>query len=321
MGMTSNNLAISNIRSLKPGFDEKYYQIYQNLDDYVEKILNQVGVTVLSVSRLPGETNVNVRVKSRNGEYVIRISCWRRELLVSNVFYNTAYSRGIPVPEVVLYDDSCSVIPFEYQVVKFVESESVDKSQVRNAGKALGSTLRKLHSISMHGFGTPIDLERWKHASWLELLSKVYLHSDFMKARTAVYSKKEVAQIEKMTFENGSLEISDPKLIHGDVSINNCLFHQVISGMKLCALIDPGTIISGDPMFDMAMALNNEDEFSEGVKDGYDLSALTKEDAYRLERLRILCSYWTSCYVHETGGDVSKWKKMTLERLARCGVE
>ena len=74
-------------------------------------------------------------------------------------------------------------------------------------------------------------------------------------------------------------------------------------------------------MFDMAMALNNEDEFSEGVKDGYDLSALTKEDAYRLERLRILCSYWTSCYVHETGGDVSKWKKMTLERLARCGVE
>lgn len=315
--MDIKNLTIKDIRNRKPGLSVDYHRIYENLSEYIYRIVQKNGFKVRDCKRLAGESNVNVRVITNKDDLIIRISPWRGELLTSNVFYKTIIKASIPSPKVKVYDTTLSVIPFEYQIINYIQSSRLRYSEKHNAGMALGKILRKLHSIKGDGFGSPINEIEWKYKGWLEALQDIYQKDAFMKSKTKLYSNREIKNIERFTFFNNTLNIRKPYLLHGDISIKNCLFRTGKSNVELVALIDPGSLISGDPMLDLAMTSNDNNKFSQGVLESYDLGQLTSDEKYRFYHLKLLCSYWTSCYAYKTKGNFHKWRLKTMKNLEK----
>lgn len=314
------SLTDKNVRKAKPGLSDSYYKVVENLNKYFVAIVNESNTKVVDARRLAGETNVNVYFETEENEkFALRVSPWTGQLLTSSIFYNKLEENKIPSPREIKYDASLSVIPFEYQIITFVEHDEIDASQNdKKMGFAYGKILRKIHNIKTNGFGQPKVSNTWFDPSWGEALGRVYLSSKFLKVKGDIYKENESKNIESY-FKPERLYISQSYLIHGDVGINNVLFRYVGNEVEVVSVIDPGTLISGDPLFDIAMLLNDNDNFSNATLESYDVSSLSGEENLRMTILRLLCSYWASCYFYSVNRDYKKYVDLTkslIERLS-----
>ncbi|MBU0975368.1 MAG: aminoglycoside phosphotransferase family protein [Patescibacteria group bacterium] len=310
------NLSNKKIRKIKPGFSENYYKIVENLDNYFTTIVDRLNVEVVYAKRLAGETNINIYFETIPEEkLILRISPWRNELLTSSIFFDLLVENKIPSPEVIKYDTTLEIVPFEYQIITFIEhDQTYSDKDVERMGNVYGKVLRKIHLIKTRGFGQPKSKNAWINASWGEALQRAYLQSKFLEVKNSIYSKAKIAEIESF-FTNNNLAISQPFLIHSDVGINNVLFRIGKSSIEVAAVIDSGSLISGDPLFDIAMLINDDDKFSNATIDSYGLSDLSQKKKFRLKILRLLCSYWTSCYLSTVKEDPKKYTELTRSLL------
>ncbi|MDD3647287.1 MAG: aminoglycoside phosphotransferase family protein [Candidatus Dojkabacteria bacterium] len=308
------NLPNKNIRKTKPGFSEKYYKIIENLDEYFLAILLGLGVEAVTVKRLAGETNINIYFKTNlNEELVLRISPWNKELLTSSIFYDLLTKNKIPSPKVIKYDSTLKIIPFEYQIISYIKHDKFNSTYSKQQmGKAYGKILKKMHRIKTPGYGKPKNENEFIDNTWEESLQRAYLQSTFLRVKSELYSKDEISQIETL-FTKENIAITQPYLIHGDVSVNNVLFRMGRNAAKVAAIIDPGSLISGDPLFDIAMLVNDNDEFSKATLHSYGISGFSDKQNFRLRILRLLCSYWTSCYLASVKGRPKRYIILTRE--------
>ncbi len=81
----------------------------------------------------------------------------------------------------------------------------------------------------------------------------------------------------------------------------------------LAGLIDPGSIIGGDPLFDLS---GDSDDYSVGIWEVYTQnSPLAEEERYRWERLGLISLYRTTCWQFTTHRECEAARQLTIQRF------
>ncbi len=300
-----------------------YSDIVAHIDDYLARLLTHLNIRLRAVAALESETTIAVRVWSDEGSYIIKISPVRGDFFVSEYFYARLAERRLPVPQVLFSGNNVTLIPYEAQVLTWLEGQDlrdVSPALHQRAGILVGQALRTVHEIPTSGFGTPSPGGTWSVSSWLAALRQDYWYSH--NVALAVFSRSQVDAIEAATFDNARLSITDAHLIHADVNPANAIFHDKGDAVHLVALIDPGHIVGGDPLFDLAGATNDRDAFGAGVWVGYmESRPLSAEETYRYRQLLLLSYYWTACWQHDTGRDYRERKAWALQLLSATTLD
>jgi len=301
----------------KAGRSAAYADITAHLPRYVGAVLGRIGIHPQAVTVLESETNVTLRVDAASGSVVVKISPWPDDLFVSTTFFQRLAGSGLPLPHVLLLDDSRATLPYDVQVLAWMEGTDLRDLPQRlhgEAGVVLGRALRTIHGVRTEGFGSPCPGGGWSAPTWRTALRPTY---DLDAGPGApLFSAQERQAIEEMVFDTGAMEISQPHLIHGDVVPNNALFRLEDGHVRLAGIIDPGGIVGGDPMFDLAGGTSTGDVFGRGLWEGYTHGhPLTAHDEYRYRRLLLLSSYGAAWWHYTNGADYQAWKARTLATL------
>ena len=308
------------IRVEKPGYAEAYYDLAEQLAGSVAAVLDATNLLPRQVQGGPGETGANVRLifkdASPDASLMLRLNIWDGELFASNVFYERARAGGINTPRVVHFDASHRVVPYDFQIITMLPGQPLTHfppSLHRRAGAQVGQALRHVHAVSVEGFGAPLTDGRWSNDTWLGALREYYGAGLSPSTKRALFSAKEIEQLEQLTFENPRLNLPTPSLIHGDVGHGNGLFKLRGDALTLTGLIDPGSMIGGDPLFDL---MASEDEFGVGLFEAYtQASPLSEAQQARFTYLKLLMAYWVTCWQFDTHRDFVESRNQTLNLL------
>lgn len=304
-----------NIRKSKPGYSEGYYDIFEHLDNYAARIFNTVRIKPCKVEVMEGETGVIIKTFDGKKHTIVKINPYHGDLFTSNYFYKKLENTDIPTPKVLFFDDSHKAIPYDFQVLEYldgVDTRGVPKKLHKQAGVLVGEVLQKIHKIKVDGFGWPLPRGGWGAASWLDALRKNYFDSSMEKKRE-LFTAEEIEQIERITFFNEKLNIVQPYLIHSDAGHGNSLYNLTNNHLSLVGFIDPDGIIGGDPMFDVSLNTDTGDDFKMGVCEGYTKQKhFSLGEEYRLKHLRLLTRYWSTCWHYATGRNYKSTKEKTI---------
>jgi Ser/Thr protein kinase RdoA (MazF antagonist) len=299
----------------------QYADIAAHLPQYVARVAAHVGLHVQEARVLESETNVTLRLEAAEGPVVLKISPWCEDLQVSTYFFEQLAAlgaHGVPVPRVLLFDATCTIIPYEIQMVEWldgIDARALPGHLHHAAGRAVGESLRRIHHLAADGFGRPHPAGGWTAHTWHEVLRQTYR---FDVAADAPFSMQEAGAIAAALFGDARSNVAVPCLLHGDVVLSNALFRVEDGQVGLAALIDPGSIVGGDPMFDLAGGTDTGDLFACGLREGYTATrSLSVEEAYRYQRL-LLLSYYSSTLWHwkyGSGRESQTWQQRTREAL------
>jgi aminoglycoside phosphotransferase (APT) family kinase protein len=239
--------------------------------------------------------------------------------LTSVSYFRLLCDTGVPVPAVLVFDDTRQVIPYDFMIMEALPGQEAGRLPVqmqRRAGFLTGQALRRVHEVKPGGFGYPLPTGSWSSSSWLDALRRNYMEDGSTARKREVFSAGEDARIEALTLGNTSLEAPVPRLIHGDPSPANSLCTYAEDDVTLTGLIDPSVVIGGDPMFDLVAGTGNRDDFGRGLWDGYTHDrSLTIEGQNRFSHLLLFSCYWTACWQYATGREHLRSKEMALELL------
>jgi aminoglycoside phosphotransferase (APT) family kinase protein len=315
----ARDLSISNLglATAKAQRSRAYADIATHLVSYVRRVLAHLAIRPLAVSVLDSETNITLRVDAPEASYALKISPWPDDLYVSAYFFRRLQCSGLPIPQVVWFDDSRSVIPYDVQVLAWIEGvdgRALPAHLEQQVGVLLGRALRVIHRLHTDGAGSPQPDGGWNAASWREALRQ---HAQYEPAVTeALFRPQEIAAIEAVVLEDERLDLASPRLIHGDVVAANGLVAVADGQVRLAGIIDPGGLVGGDPMFDLAGGTDTPGPFATGLWDGYtDKDPLTESEDYRYRRLLLWSYYGAACWHCATEKDSAPWKERTLRAL------
>lgn len=283
----------------KPGRDSRYYLLLRQLPGLVDRVLQAHDISgAYSVRQLKGETNAVVEVASSKGKLIIKLSPYD-DLAAEPYFYETLRRYGLPVPEVVAADFTRRTIPFMYEIFEHLDGADVDHltlSQHERAGSIIGGAMRRMHRIEMPGFGHPMPDASWSHANFADALMDEYFNEAEVGVAVQVFDPNEIDQVGQI-LARADFSVSQARLIHCDAGRGNFLF-TVGTEPELKAIIDPGGIIGGDPLWDLAIATNDFDSFGKGVREGYVSEGpdLAVSESRSLRIYHLLSLYWSTCW-------------------------
>ncbi len=314
VALSIDNLAMARA---KAGRSRDYRQIATHLPLYVERVLAHLAIQPTGVTVLDSETNVTMRVETADARYVLKISPWPDDLYVSTSFYQRLEATGAPIPGVIAFDDSRTVIPYDVQVLAWIDGtdgRDLPPHLHTQAGRLMGRALRQIHSLSTDGVGSPQTAGGWSAASWPAALRQNFRYD--RQVTHALFRPQEVAAIEEIVLADARMEPAQPRLIHGDVVSANGLFRIEGGAVRLVGIIDPGSMVGGDPMFDLAGGTDTQTPFAMGLWDGYvEGRPLSGAEEYRYRRLLLWSYYTAACWHHATGRDGAPWTERTLGAL------
>ena len=322
--MIKKRIGKPNIRKSKPGYSEGFYDIFEHLDEYANQVFNAVDIKPRRIKAMEGETGVILKVFDGKQNIIIKINPYDGDLYTSTYFYQKLENTGIPTPKILFFDDSKKVIPYDFQGMEYldgVDIKGIPKKLHKRAGVLTGEVLQKIHKIKVDGFGWPLRRGGWGATSWLDALRKNYFDSP-MEKKNEIFTSEEIRWIEKLTFYNEKLNIVEPHLIHSDVGHGNSLYQLKNNNLSLVGFIDPDGIIGGDPMFDVPLNTDTDDDFKRGVWEGYiQQRSISKEEEYRIKHLRLLRRYWSTCWHYATGRSYKSEKRKTITLFNRLKIQ
>lgn len=228
-------------------------------------------------------TTYRVRTVSPDRDIVIRLAPVLQDLLyrferslqrAETEIYGLLESRGVPVPKVIKYDDSRSIVDREYIVTSYIEGIPLEDAQLSGTGlqvviRSVGKYCRRIHSITGDGFGwfgMRNDgglAETWHGFLW-EFFEEISSRSE----RFGVTPRKHIRKLENILSQNPSL-FPDPHpiaLLHNDLHSGNVLVRKVGEVFKVSALIDADRAFFGDPDFEFGTSELTEET---GFRIGY----------------------------------------------------
>lgn len=212
-------------------------------ESYRKKIEERLGVKISSIEESHGKSGfLNYII---NDSFVCKIYPKGFQRSYKNLFL-ILKENGIPCQTFV---DEWSDHEAKFLVLKKVEGVPLSGEINKNSYYLeLGEILKKIHQISINGFGPIEEVEATFH-TWREFLEqfKKYetSHSEIVPSLVSVdnYSLiiKLLLDISERTFKSG--------LVHGDFTENNV----IVSNNKIVAIIDWDTWIIGDPVMDFSI--------------------------------------------------------------------
>lgn len=173
-----------------------------------------------------------------------------------------ARESGVPAPDVVVLDTSCSRFPTSFYVMAKAAGRTLEGASLRQPDLAavlteLGTHLRALHEITIPGFGwldedhfRATGLVRGSAETWPNALFEAVPQSlDYLRDVNAL-SASEVEHARKVLDVGAPLlsDYTDGRLLHGDMGLLHVWFDP--ETRRVTSLVDFGERSSGDPAYD-----------------------------------------------------------------------
>ncbi len=167
-----------------------------------------------------------------------------------------------PAPRWITVDDSRVLLPLVYGVMTALPGESMrarfGKPEADELYRQMGAMLRTLHEIRMPGFGY-IQGDRIERPTddWAAYMARAF-DRNFRNFGRRGAEPKLVAALEAAVSDRAwaMAECRDAVLCHNDFHPGNVLAMNGPNGWRLSGLIDFENALSGDPLFDLAKALD-----------------------------------------------------------------
>lgn len=297
-----------------PAYTEAQRRVLGRLGEYAEAIITPLNLRPTSAVLLSeSRDRVEVRV-STPGSHTVLVIAPEGDLAPEVFFLRSLAVKNLPAPRLIGHDLSCSRVPFTYALESYIGgvplSQIDDAPLIGVAARQVGRALRKVHQLAAPGFGRPTLTGRWPTRAWVDVLAGWLAHDEVVPRATELLGAPLAAQLWAATIEHPALACAEPSVIHGAFGPERAIV-TVGESVQFEALVRPGAIVGGDPLFDLASGLlpHYPQPFRQGLIEGYTRTAqLTPHQEDRLRRLCLLLS---------VADAVRDAEEAALERLAR----
>ncbi|MBC8162746.1 MAG: aminoglycoside phosphotransferase family protein [Roseiflexaceae bacterium] len=276
------------------GGDQPRRRVLGQLGEYVAMIVRPLNLRPRSATLLSEDaTRVEVRVSTDTTHIVVALSP-ENDMAAELYLLRVLSGRHLPIPRLIAADLSCALLPFPYIIHGHVAGSPLstieDTALVRVAARQIGRAMRHAHQVNAPGFGRPTPAGRWTTRAWNGVLSDWLGRRGVRSQAGEVLGEALASAFWAATVEHAALECAEPCVIHGAIAPAHALV-TVSSAAHVEALIRPGEIVGGDPLFDLALATlpRYPAAFQQGIYEGYSAAGpLGKHQHVSLQRMRLL---------------------------------
>jgi aminoglycoside phosphotransferase (APT) family kinase protein len=306
-------------------YAEAWRMLLPHLGDYVAVVVRALNLRPQVVSLL-AETSeyVLLRIKLPSDQVVLKLAPGG-DLSGEAFFCRALAGKPLPTPRLIHQDLTCGLVPCPYLVSSYHGGVGADAltatHEQRALGRQLGRALRQIHRVDAPAFGNPGTRGRWQNHSWPATLALLHASSGAAVFTPLLFSEQEWAALRAATLDHPALAISAPRLIHGGLRLDRLRCTLGDATVRLEVVVDPGPVVGGDPLLDLACALvpMHPEPFRTGLREGY--GTLLPGDERRLARLRVLTSLWDACRHYAAGHDCDLARQATLVLLGELGED
>jgi hypothetical protein len=289
---------------IAPGsaYSDAWSRVLSRLGDYTASILRALNMRPTDVTILrQTPDHVLVRLSTPSEHFVLRIAP-EGHLLREVFFGRTMAAHRLPAASLMYYDLKRTLVPFDYTVERHVcgiGAHQIDAEAphlLHAAARQAGRTLARMHRVRAEGWGHPSASGRWLVPDWVGLLAEIHASLAPPTLAAPVFSATE-QRLAEAALRHPALAEVQPCLLHGAPGPHSvrCTIGEHV---QLEALVDPGPLVAGDGMLDIARALDPAypAPWREGLLDGYGaVRPLNDAERERLGLLRLLSGYWHTC--------------------------
>lgn len=270
------------------------FKIKENCRQAMSKIIEKsnLGSAQKVIFDDQGWVNVTAFV---NDDLVVRFNArdiqlpkFQRERTAFNLLKNI-----VPVPELLVFDDSKVIVPYDYMVCKKIAGRNLEQnwSSLSEKDRGLlsyqaGQLLAKIHSIEMNNFGEiSMSGPFLKTNRWVEYLR----HTLNYHLNEAMELNLFNLDIKRQLFDffESKADLFDtvkvPKLVHGDFHLGNLLF----SNQNITGVLDFEWSCAGDPLFDICNNLQDMDSqwpgSQEAFNKGYGIQEFSEDEIAKMK--------------------------------------
>lgn len=207
----------------------------------------------------------------------IRMNKDKNVFEVEQLGYKIFEEQGIPVPKIITYKENPPSIGYPTMIMSGALGKTLGESKLSQEEKNIvyekvGEFLNKINKTKLKGFG-PLRVENsklvGKFSSWKEYCKSQEEYQnkalDFC-LNSKFITNDEASKITKIYEEVFSLDFRDASLLHRDIHQG----HFFVEGTNITGIIDLGSIMAGDPRYDIAMGMVfAPKEHQEFLKKGY----------------------------------------------------
>ena len=259
------------------------------LSEYTELIIRPLNMRPRAATLICAEANrIEVRISSASSHVVLVIGADGD--IAGELFWLKALApRRLPIAHVVAHDVSNSSVPFAYMVLGYATGVSLgqveDAARVRVAARQIGRAMRRMHQTPAPGFGRPAPNGRWPQGDWYAALSGWLDTSGAIQAAEQYLGADTLPLLVEATIDHADLACREARVLHGHVG-PHCALVTGGESVQLEAIVRPGRIVAGDPLFDVAHTLlpHHSPAFRSGFLEGY--AALGPLDPHQRLALR-----------------------------------
>jgi aminoglycoside phosphotransferase (APT) family kinase protein len=249
----------------------------------------------------------------------------KRMMSAEPMFFKLLQARDIPTSEVVLYDDSSTVIEREYIVFRYIRSIPMNDPGVPEAARPglyqeIGEMVAAMHQISSEAFGwqRPDDgLARY--ATWSAFLRRFAGEIAERAADQGVFEEGELKRF-LAVFQEGAVfdQITQPRMVHADLWEGNILVRENEGHWSVAAIIDLDRAVFGDKEMEFAYPEMINSDFLRGYGAGLDRSpeAVFRRKAYQLLGRFFYAVVWQMQYGDAARSEAAKRRGLAL--LGQC---
>jgi hypothetical protein len=287
-------------------YSDAWTRVLSRLGEYTASILQALNMRPTEVALL-GRTSshVLVRVSTPREHLVLRIAPEKH--LLSEVFFGrTMNTQRLPSARIEHFDLKRSLVPFDYMLESYVcgiSAAQLDGTYTdhlcTSLARQVGRTLRRMQRVRVGGWGHPTASGRWMVSEWETVLTHLHQISAPQASALVLFREHEQAAIDAL-LKHPLLTDVQPCLMHGAFSPEavRCTIGEHV---QLEALVDPGSVIAGDGLLDLAYGLNPafSQQWRAGLLAGYAAAApLTPTEQQRLRLLQLFTCYWSACQAY-----------------------
>jgi hypothetical protein len=288
------SLSRPDIATDDPAYSDARRRILGRLGEYAELIVRPLNLRPTGVA-LQSECDERIELRiSTPLSHVVLVIATEGDLAGEIFWLRALAALNLPIPRLLAHDLSCTLAPFTYAILSYAGGWPLDRLEdgprLRLAARQVGRTLRRSHAVAAPGFGRPTTTGRWPARSWRDTLyGWLEQHDTLARAEKTLGVEQTVALLDA-TVDHPALACERPYTIHGAVDLGRALA-TTGETTQLEALTRPGSIVGGDPLFDLAHGLlpRHPEAFRQGLLEAYTAtSPLTPQQQERLDRLRLL---------------------------------
>lgn len=282
-------------------YAEAWKRVLCRLGDDTALIVKSLNMRPTRVSLL-GQTYTHILVRiSTPGEHVVLRISPERHLAPEVYFGRKMATRYLPAVRILKHDLKRTLVSFDYIIENYVGGSSAaqihDPSQLRSIARQAGRVIRRMHCIPADGWGAPSQINRWTTPDWFNVLKQLQTRLAPAPMARLIFGEEKQQALDTLLEHPALTTLDEPRLMHGALT-PHAVRCTVGTHINLAALVDPGSVVGGDGLLDLAWGLDPElpAEWRNGLLEGYlSIGSLSEAEHERLRLLSLLTCSWSAC--------------------------